>query len=103
MVVFMKNGQGKWDFDFEVLVELTTREMADDVRGALEMNEGYVYDVCFSQTDIATCVSMVTIASIMSFTYFPKEGEYFKNYMNIGVVRRHFPCIRESFEEMGGF
>lgn len=103
MLMFEKNGQGFWDFDFELLVKMTSKGFAEDVKSALKLHNQFVYDVQMCETEVAVTISFVTVGSIQSFSYFIEENYVTRGYINIQTVKRHFPSVEKEFNKMGGF
>lgn len=72
MLVFEKNGQGKWDFDYEVLKEKTNELFADSVKGDVERS--FIKFVDFEETENYVHVYIVTVGTCIQYT-FDKETQ----------------------------
>lgn len=89
MVVFLEDGQGVWDFDFELLARNTSIEFAEEVKATMESE--YVvnaYEVNeYGDGDLVEVVYMTNL-TFVTLTY-SKERKYIsREHMLISVVKR---------------
>lgn len=71
MIIFEKNGQGAWDFDFQELEKLTSLEFASRVKEEFDLIPPTIIEhIETKNTEYHYTVVIVTSARIYDLTYF---------------------------------
>ena len=96
-VVFEKNGQGKWDFDFEGLAEMTSVEFAARVRG--EVCHSYVSDVSMEIVSYGIFVYYVDVNSINTLYYSFETGDIVQDNITAAAALR---MVKQFEKHWGG-
>ena len=86
MLMFEKNGQGFWDFDFNALVELTSLEFANEVVRVIK-GSNYNEDIKLIDNTDYISVYIKNIALLHELNYNKREGTYSASYVTKNVVK----------------
>lgn len=92
MLVFEKNGQGVWDFDFEQLLEITSKDFVEEVKSTIKYCNTKILDVVFYQTDDFVEVTFYFKRYAKHLSYFNSTGNFHNNevmYMDAAAFLKH--------------
>lgn len=85
MIMFNRNGQGFFDFDLELLVELTSIEYAMEVKAVL--NDRYIEKVEMDDNGSYITVMVLGISSVWEFVFNKHTRNYYKGVVSKNICK----------------